>query len=148
MSILKGANAAALYGSRATNGVIVITTKRGGDKKGFGVNVSTSYMYDQRAFMPELQNVFGGGTSPYFTKNENGEPIYTGDTYRSFGPRMDGTEVIWWGGVKRPFLPQPNNYRDFFKDGLTNNKSVRVTNITEMINIRIYYPNINWCVYL
>ncbi len=144
MSILKGANAAALYGSRATNGVIVITTKRGGDKKGFGVNVSTSYMYDQRAFMPELQNVFGGGTSPYFTKNENGEPIYTGDTYRSFGPRMDGTEVIWWDGVKRPFLPQPNNYRDIFKDGFTNNNSVSVSNSTEKSNIRLSYTNMNW----
>ena len=104
MSILKGANAAALYGSRATNGVIVITTKRGdGAKKGIGIQVSTSYTYDQRAYMPEFQNVFGGGSTPYFTTNENGEPIYTGSTYRSFGPRMDGTEVIWWDGVKRPF---------------------------------------------
>ena len=47
MSILKGANAAALYGSRATNGVIVITTKRGGESRGLGIQVGTSYTYDR-----------------------------------------------------------------------------------------------------
>lgn len=149
MSILKGANAAALYGSRATNGVIVITTKRGdGAKKGLGIQVSTSYTYDQRAYMPEFQNVFGGGSTPYFTTNENGEPIYTGSTYRSFGPRMDGTEVIWWDGVKRPFSPQPDNYRDIFKDGYTNNNSISITNGTDKNNIRLSYTNMNYAGYL
>ena len=77
MSILKGTNAAALYGSRATNGVIVITTKRGdGGKKGLGIQVGTSYTYDQRAYMPEYQNVFGGGSTPYFVANENGDYTY------------------------------------------------------------------------
>ena len=69
MSILKGANAAALYGSRATNGVIVITTKRGdGGKKGLGIQVGTSYTYDQRAYMPEYQNVFGGGSTDVYKR--------------------------------------------------------------------------------
>ena len=144
MSILKGANAAALYGSRANNGVIVITTKRGGEKKGLGVDFSTSYMYDQIAYMPEFQNVFGGGNSPYFETNEKGEKIYTGATYRSFGPRMDGTEVIWWDGVKRPFLPQPDNFKDLFKNGFTNNNSVAVANHSEKSNIRLSYTNMNW----
>lgn len=149
MSILKGANAAALYGSRATNGVIVITTKRGdGAKKGLGIQVSTSYTYDQRAYMPEFQNVFGGGSTPYFATNEKGEYIYTGSTYRSFGPRMDGTEVVWWDGVKRPFSPQPNNYRDIYKDGFTNNNSVSITNGSDKNNIRLSYTNMNYAGYL
>lgn len=148
MSILKGANAAALYGSRATNGVIVITTKRGGSKKGLGIQLSTSYTYDQRAYMPEFQNVFGGGSSPYFTKNSQGENVYLGDSYRSFGPRMDGTEVVWWDGVKRPFSPQPNNYRDIFKDGFSNNNSVSITNTTDKSSIRLGYTNMNYGGYL
>ncbi|MBS6574285.1 SusC/RagA family TonB-linked outer membrane protein [Parabacteroides goldsteinii] len=149
MSILKGANAAALYGSRATNGVIVITTKRGdGGKKGLGIQVGTSYTYDQRAYMPEYQNVFGGGSTPYFVANENGDYTYSGTTYRSFGPRMDGTEVVWWDGVKRPFSPQPNNYRDIFKDGFTNNNSISITNGTDKNNIRLSYTNMNYAGYL
>lgn len=148
MSILKGANAAALYGSRATNGVIVITTKRGSAGKGLGIQVSTSYMYDQRAYMPEFQNVFGGGSNPYFTTNADGQYIYNGDTYRSFGPRMDGTEVLWWDGVKRPYSPQPDNYRDVFKDGFTNNNSIAITNGTEKNSIRLAYTNMNYGGYL
>lgn len=148
MSILKGANAAALYGSRATNGVIVITTKRGGSKKGLGIQLSTSYTYDQRAYMPELQDVFGGGSNPYFTQNNKGENVYLGDTYRSFGPRMDGTEVVWWDGVKRPFSSQPNNYRDIFKDGFSNNNSVSITNTTDKTSIRLGYTNMNYGGYL
>lgn len=145
MSILKGANAAALYGSRATNGVIVITTKRGdGAQKGLGVTVSTSYTFDQIANLPEYQNVFGGGTSPYFKTNANGEYIYDGSTYRSFGPRMDGTEVIWWDGVKRPFSPQPNNWKDVFKNGFTNNNSVAISNGSEKANYRVSYTNMNY----
>lgn len=148
MSILKGANAAALYGSRATNGVIVITTKRGGSGKGLGIQVGTSYTYDQRAYMPELQNVFGGGSNPYFTTNADGQNIYNGDTYRSFGPRMDGTEVLWWDGVKRPYSPQPNNYRDVFKDGFTNNNSISITNGSDKNSIRLAYTNMNYGGYL
>ncbi len=149
MSILKGANAAALYGSRATNGVIVITTKRGDSgKKGLGIQVGTSYTYDQRAYMPEFQNVFGGGSTPYFVANENGDYTYSGTTYRSFGPRMDGTEVVWWDGVKRPFSPQPNNYRDIFKDGFTNNNSISITNGSDKNNIRLSYTNMNYAGYL
>lgn len=145
MSILKGANAAALYGSRATNGVIVITTKRGnGNQKGLGISVSTSYMYDQRAYLPEYQNVFGGGTSPEFETNANGDKIYTGSTYRSFGPRMDGTPVIWWDGQTRPFSPQPNNWKDIFKDGFTNNNSIAITNGNEKSNFRVSYTNMNY----
>ena len=144
MSILKGANAAALYGSRATNGVIVITSKRGSDKAGLGVDFSTSYTFDQIAYMPETQNIFGGGDSPFFDTNSSGQKIYSGDTYRSFGPRMDGTEVLWWDGQVRPYTPQPDNYKDMFKNGFTNNNSLSVSNRTEKSNFRLSYTNMNY----
>lgn len=149
MSILKGANAAALYGSRATNGVIVITTKRGGGQgKGLGISVNTSYMYDQRAFMPELQNEFGGGTTPDFTVNADGQKTYTGATYRSFGPRMDGTPVLWWDGQTRPFSPQPDNWKDIFKDGFTNTNSIAISNQSDKGSTRVSYTNMNYGGYL
>lgn len=144
MSILKGASAAALYGSRATNGVIVITSKRGSKSKGLGISVSSSYTYDQRAYMPEYQNIFGGGTSSDFQVNADGQKVYLGDTYRSFGPRMDGTEVLWWDGKVRPFSPQPDNYRDIFKDGYTNNNSISITNGNEKGSLRLSYTNMNY----
>lgn len=144
MSILKGANAAALYGNRATNGVIVITTKRGGEKKGLGISVSTSYTYDQIANMPKYQNEFGGGTSPYFTTNSEGQKTYTGSSYNSFGPKMDGTPVLWWDGQIRPFSPQPDNYKDIFKDGYTNSNNISISNGGEKSNFRLSYTNWNY----
>lgn len=144
MSILKGANAAALYGSRATNGVIVITTKRGDAQKGLGISVNSSYTYDQISDMPKYQNVFGGGTSPEFVLNAAGEKVYKGDTYRSFGPRMDGTPVRWWDGVMRPFSPQPDNYKSFFRDGFSNNNSISISNRSESSSFRLSYTNVNF----
>lgn len=144
MSILKGANAAALYGSRATNGVIVITTKRGSTQKGLGISVNTSYTYDQLADMPEYQNVFGGGSSSQFVTNAEGQKVYKGDTYRSFGPRMDGTPVLWWDGQIRPYSPQPDNYKSFFKNGFSNNNSISISNRSENASFRVSYTNVNF----
>jgi iron complex outermembrane receptor protein len=105
-------------------------------------------MYDQRAYLPELQDVFGGGTSSAFSENESGQKIYTGGSYYSFGPRMDGTPVLWWDGQTRPFSPQPDNFRDLFKDGFTNNNSVSISNQTDKNATRVSYTNMNYEGYL
>lgn len=145
MSILKGANAAALYGSRASNGVILINTKKGAKSKGLGIEVSTSYTTDRLAYLPEYQNVFGQGTKSYFDIDETtGKPKPEYNTYRSFGPRMDGTEVLWWDGQTRPFSPQPDNYKDLFQNGYTNNNSISVSNGNEYANLRLSYANTNY----
>jgi len=147
MSVLKGANAAALYGSRATNGVIVITTKKGTKSKGLGIDVSTSYTTDRIAYLPEYQNVFGVGTKGYFDKNANGQNILE-KTYRSFGPRMDGTNVLWWDGVERPFVAQEDNFKDLFQNGFTNNNTISITNGSENSSFRLSYANNNYEGYL
>ncbi len=63
ISVLKGANAAALYGSRGANGVIVVTTKRGKKSQGFGVEVSSALTVDVAPYLPYYQNKYGGGAN-------------------------------------------------------------------------------------
>ncbi|MDL2215445.1 SusC/RagA family TonB-linked outer membrane protein, partial [Dysgonomonas sp. OttesenSCG-928-M03] len=143
MSVLKGANAAALYGSRAANGVIIITTKKGSQSKGLGVDFSTSYTTNQNAYFPEYQNKFGVGTKGYFDQNDKGQNILE-NTYYSFGPRMDGTKALWWDGVERPFSPQPDNLKDLFNNGFTNNNSVSITSGGDDTSVRLSYANTNY----
>jgi iron complex outermembrane receptor protein len=143
ISVLKGANAAALYGSRATNGVIVITTKKGTTKKGLGIEVSSSYTYNQMVWMPEYQNEFGVGTQPFFNTNSAGQNILQSSSV-SWGPAMDGTNVLWWDGVERPFVAQPDNMKDLFQDGFNNNNSISITSGGEKSSMRVSYANNNY----
>lgn len=61
MSVLKGPNAAALYGSRAANGVILITTKNGAGTKGLGIEFNTNYTMERPLVKPDFQDIYGGG---------------------------------------------------------------------------------------
>lgn len=115
INVLKGPNAAALYGSAAQNGAVVITTRRG---QAGVVQVSLSNTFTvERPILPiEFQNVYGQGSG--------GEYDRTADT--SWGPEMDGRTVEHWtpdpsrAGETYSFLPQPNNVRDVMQTGFTN----------------------------
>ncbi|MBV7530657.1 SusC/RagA family TonB-linked outer membrane protein [Chitinophaga sp. sic0106] len=146
ITVLKGANAAALYGSQALNGVLVITTKKGkSGKKGLGVEVYSDYTYNQRAFMPEYQNEYGSGTTPYFTTfAADGTPIYTGTSTLNFGPKLDGRTVQWWDGQKRPWVGQPDNFKDIFQDGYTNSNRVSVNGSNDKSFFRLSVTNFNY----
>jgi iron complex outermembrane recepter protein len=121
ISILKGASAAALYGSDAVNGVVMVTTKTGKGTKGLGVNFSTSYAVDEVAYLPRYQNVRGNGDELLY--NDAGQDaegfIYRdldGDgiketravlgVTRNFGPKFDGKPTLSWDGVIRPYEAQ------------------------------------------
>jgi len=124
-SVLKGAAAAALYGSRAKNGVVLITTKSGSAKaKDVTVTVNSSASVEQISSLPEYQNTYGAGANFEYS-NANG----------SWGPRFDSLDSIptWPGyaaafgwGDKIPFVPQPNNVSDLFNNGLVLENSVNV----------------------
>ncbi len=141
LNVLKGANATALFGSRARNGAIVITTKGAGKGKS-EITLSQGLTWDVVSILPHLQNQYaGGGSSELITFNwEEGMPEdwkaldgkgyndYTDDA--SWGPRMTGQEYIpwyaWVPGTKYSFktaalTPQPNNIRDFWETGVTSN---------------------------
>ena len=83
MSVLKGAAAAALYGSRAANGVIIITTKKG-EEGAVRVNVSSKYTYSWANKLPEVQNLYGRG-------EYNTSGAFIDKTMDSWGDRIDGT---------------------------------------------------------
>lgn len=105
ISVLKGASAAALYGSRAGNGVILITTKSGTSRPGLGFTFSSSLGIETMFSNPEMQNSFGQGVDATFN------PISSS----SWGPRIEGQAVTHWDGVERP-LNAHDNVSNFFNE--------------------------------
>ena len=93
ISVLKGGAAAALYGSRASNGAILITTKTGAGVEGIQVEISSSIQFDDIKNDPfDPQTIYGQGRD-YSTTSD------TADTMAAWGPRMDGSSVEQWDGV-------------------------------------------------
>ncbi|MBO0590101.1 SusC/RagA family TonB-linked outer membrane protein [Cellulophaga sp. E16_2] len=115
ISILKGANASALYGSDAANGVVVVTTKKGRGK--LNVEYTTSFQFEDVAYMPELQDEFGVGGFPdgtlYPLENVNWGPRYDGRLVDASETLEDGT--VW----QVPFTPVKDNHKNFFNTGTT-----------------------------
>ncbi|MHA6247520.1 SusC/RagA family TonB-linked outer membrane protein [Pontibacter sp. CAU 1760] len=160
MSILKGPNAAALYGSRAANGVILITTKNGSKTKGIGVEVSTSTTFERPLVEPDFQNIYGGGNG-YRTWYSNGrsgaitDPLEieqyraaygpnaplngTAGTDESWGAPLDGRLVRqWWSGTEvAPLTPQPDNWDEFWETGKTFFNSVALSGGTDKGSFRL-----------
>lgn len=143
MNVLKGPAAAALYGSRAANGAIVITTKKGSARKGMDVNFNTYYFAQEVAWLPKFQNQFGQGKDGNYEGSNFGAswsiyPDGDRDSYdESWGPRLDNntlekqfdspTSNGFRGGDvainnrgdvnATPWVSHPNNIKDFFNTG-------------------------------
>ncbi len=114
ISVLKGASAAALYGSRAGNGVILITTKRGSERPGLGITFSSSLGIESIFTNPEMQTSFGQGS------NGEHDPL----SGSSWGPRIQGQSVENWDGRQIP-LNAYNNVSNFFDEfGVNQNYSL------------------------
>jgi TonB-linked SusC/RagA family outer membrane protein len=145
ISILKGPNAAALYGSRAQNGAIVITTKsgRGVDAGGLGMSASMSLMAQTPLRLPKYQNLYGQGFLGEFRYVDGrGGGVY--DHFdESWGPRLDGRLIDQFHGAQQPWVAQPNNVRDFFETGREMNMNVAVARAGETSNVRLSVTNMN-----
>lgn len=146
MTVLKGGNAAALYGSQAANGVVLITTKKGKKNEGLGIEFTTSYTNDQIAFVPDFQNKYGAGYGwPYLAADNDGYFNLTDgvptvrNAWASFGPEMTGQNILWWDGEMRDFTPQPDNYKDMFKNGHTSSSTISVSNSNDIATFRLAY---------
>ena len=140
MTVLKGA-AAALYGSRAANGVILITTKKGNNKNKLGVTVNSSISFNQVAILPDLQREYGGGSSSSFATQ-----VINGNTYKlaeygtdeSWGPKYDPNQlVLHWDAFDqesfpesylkpRPWVAPAHDVESFYNTGITNSNSVTI----------------------
>ncbi|MBB5285305.1 TonB-linked SusC/RagA family outer membrane protein [Rhabdobacter roseus] len=150
MSVLKGPNAAALYGSRAANGVILITTKNGQGTKGLGVEVNSNVTFERPWVKPDFQNTYGGGNGyrTWYSDGRSGSitnpleiqqyrAVYdarypltgTAGTDESWGAPLDGRLVRhWWSGNEvAPLTPQPNNWEEYWNTGSTINNSVALS---------------------
>jgi len=145
MTVLKGPTAAALYGSRAANGVIMVTTKDGKGMKGIGVEFNTNHTFERPFIEPEFQNTYGGGTG-YRTWYVDGRNGYDADGIRgtagvdeSWGQPMDGSLVpLWYSAPERvPLLPQPDNWDDFWETGRTGSYNVALSGSNDLGNFRL-----------
>ena len=148
VTVLKGSAASALYGSKALNGVLLITTKKGVARKGLGVSVTHSESYDNAYKLPDLQNEYGGGTSTTFATDAQGNRIVdqsasalvTPDAAFSYGPKFDGKPVKDLDGKTRPWVA--NNPLDFFQTGKYINTNVAVEGGTDKSTFRFSYSNL------
>lgn len=122
VDVLKGPNAAALYGSDAQNGVIIMTTKAGSAKKGVRTSFSTTLLVSQANNGMDLQNEYGQGSKGIFTPSSS----------TSWGPKMDGRMVETWSldpsrkGETYAFSPQEGNINDMLKTGFTHTENLQV----------------------
>lgn len=135
MTILKGAAATAIYGSRAANGVIIITTKSGkkGDARNFTITYDGGVQARAVSVLPEFQNKFGQGWNGTQTFIENG----------SWGPEMDGSYQtfgpIWdYQQLAHKYSAVENNVKDFFSTGVNTNHSVSLSGISEDTKMTYY----------
>jgi TonB-linked SusC/RagA family outer membrane protein len=159
LSILKGASASALYGSEAANGVIMITSKSGSRNTGLGVDFNVSLSQDYIAYMPEMQTIFGPGVpvisraSDPYQKTTGGfyERELNGVKYKSirtataqFGPKYDGSEVLYWDGKTRPYSAISSNpWKDIFRTGFNQTYNIGITQGTDKSNSRFSYTFTN-----
>ncbi|MGV3697305.1 SusC/RagA family TonB-linked outer membrane protein [Flavobacterium sp.] len=149
MTILKGAAASALYGSRASNGVIVITTKTGKNKSKLTVETSHSADFSQVARVPKFQNSFGQGWNQLSYSTWAGQPgNVTSNENGSWGPAFNG-EVRPWGSIYnnsqqiKPYVALEDNARDFFEQGNTFTNTARVSGGGETSNFSISFADVN-----
>ncbi|MFK7832028.1 MAG: SusC/RagA family TonB-linked outer membrane protein [Winogradskyella sp.] len=166
VTVLKGPSAAALYGTRASNGVIVIETKNGSHKKGLGVSFNSSLFVDTAFRLPDFQNQYGQGQSGQFEFVDGlGGGVSDNITY-SWGPRLDtgllipqfdspvalanGTFVR--GGdtalydnlpiTATPFRSNPNNLKDFYETGITTINNISISDGFERGNYRLSFTDL------
>jgi TonB-linked SusC/RagA family outer membrane protein len=159
MSILKGPNAAALYGSRAANGVILITTKKGTASQGrVRTEISTSYTWERPSILPTFQNLYGQGAEGQFLYIDGAGGGVNDNLDQSFGPRLDGRTTgcvfvnrdpdtgVYDTSVPcrqfnapngAPWIARPDNVEGFFETGGTVATTVAVSGGTERVAARL-----------
>ena len=166
VSVLKGPSAAALYGTRASNGVIIIETKNGSQSKGLGISINTSVFVDTPFKLPEFQNQYGQGNSGQFEFVDGlGGGVNDLISY-SWGPRLDqgtliaqfdspvtlpdgtvvrGGDTSLYNGIDitpTAFNSHPDNLKDFYETGVTTINNVAIGSGFDKGNYRISFTDL------
>jgi TonB-linked SusC/RagA family outer membrane protein len=141
ITVLKGASAAVLYGSRALNGVVLITTKSGRGRKGIGVEFSSNMTIDRvNTKLDEVQKEYGQGSNGLLPRTVGEAP----NIVDSWGPRYtEADSILQRDGTMRPYKYIDGNMKDFFRHGITWLNTVAVTGGNENANMRASYSNIS-----
>ncbi|WP_225035173.1 SusC/RagA family TonB-linked outer membrane protein [Winogradskyella sp. SM1960] len=166
VTVLKGPSAAALYGTRASNGVIVIETKNGKNKRGLGISFNSSLFVESAFRLPDFQNSYGQGNSGQFEYVDGlGGGVNDNITY-SWGPRLDtgllipqfdspvqlangsfvrGGDTALYDGLAitaTPFTSNPDNLKDFYETGITTINNISVSNGFDTGNYRLSFTDL------
>ncbi|NVJ88797.1 MAG: SusC/RagA family TonB-linked outer membrane protein [Flavobacteriaceae bacterium] len=167
VTVLKGPSAAALYGTRASNGVIVIKTKDGSKKKGLGISINSSITFDSAFRLPDFQNKYGQGNSGQFEFVDGlGGGVNDIITY-SWGPELDtgllvpqfdspvtlpngttvrGGDTSLYTGLPitpTPFVSNPDNLKDFYETGITTINNVAINDSFKTGSYRLSFTNLD-----
>jgi len=149
MTILKGAAASALYGSRAGQGVIIITTKSAKNKSKISVELTNSTDFSEVARVPHLQNQFGQGWDGVSYSTWAGYPQnHASNENGSWGPAFNG-EIRPWGAIInntqqiKPYVALEDNIKDFYEVGRTYTNGVRVSGGGENSNFSLNFTDVN-----
>lgn len=166
ITVLKGAGAAALYGSRAAAGVIVIKTKDGANTKGRGVSFNSSITFEKPLVLPQYQNVYGAGAGGSFSYEDGfgagsndggltsfgpkimGQPIkqFNGPSTDKNGSPVRGADIIARNGnpiIATPLIAHPNNVKDFYETGMTFINNVSFNTSADRASFRLSYTNLD-----
>lgn len=130
MTVLRGASAAALYGSQAGNGVIVITTKKG-TKDRVAVTINSGLTAERAFSLHKLQNEYGQGNTGTLNPSEGS----------SWGAKLNGSSYTNYLGETRSYSAQPDNVKDFFRTGLSLNNSIGISGGSEKMQTYLSYTN-------
>lgn len=145
ISVLKGPNAAALYGSRAANGVIQIKTKTGQGIEGFTVTANSSVAFQRPSILPDYQNEYGQGAGDYFEYVDGANGVHDG-TDSSFGPPLDeGLEFVQFnsGGEPAPWVSYPDNVKNFFETGTKVSNNIAIAGGSGGVDYKLSMTNVN-----
>lgn len=164
IEVLKGANASALYGSDAANGVILITTKKAEKKKGLGVTYNYNMMFGHLYSFPTYQNIYGAGQNVGFQRSQgvnyygnqgNGNvydptlpygiwnPNMAGQDQRSWGMPMLGFDVVGRNGEVKKYTAQPNNIKSMYQTSTMITNSVAIDKVFQGGSFRLSYTNVH-----
>ena len=155
VSVLKGPSAAALYGSRANHGVVLITTKNGSKSNKLTVSITSNTVFDKPYKYLEMHSKFATGVLP-FTPDNNPYPggvLYIDESSAGgSGPELDrGYNAVQWNSpvdqngdpIPTPLTSHPNNVKNFVKTGITTTNGISIANSNDRLNYRLSYANMN-----
>lgn len=148
LTVLKGPNAAALYGARAAHGAIVITTKNGKGTSGLGISIHSSTQISQAAILPDFQDLFGQGAGGRFSYVDGKGGGINDGVDESWGPRLDiGLMIPQFDSpldsqgnrTATPWVSHPDNLKNFFRTGITTSNGLSIARSNDNYHYRLSY---------